>query len=78
MRAYVDAFGLLFGAFDFAVRADGRWIWLETNPNGQWAFVDEPTRRAITTALADHLQNGIPHKDISRPANRHRNREHSR
>ncbi|MGW1373938.1 ATP-grasp ribosomal peptide maturase [Streptomyces sp. NPDC002446] len=58
VRAYLDAFGLLFGAFDFAVRADGRWIWLETNPNGQWAFVDAPTRRAITSALADRLQEG--------------------
>ncbi|MGW2634519.1 ATP-grasp ribosomal peptide maturase [Streptomyces chattanoogensis] len=56
VRAYLDAFGLLFGAFDFALRADGRWIWLETNPNGQWAFVDAPTRRAIATALADQLQ----------------------
>ncbi|MEU9115279.1 ATP-grasp ribosomal peptide maturase [Streptomyces sp. NPDC048483] len=58
VRAYLDAFGLVFGAFDFAVRDDGRWIWLETNPNGQWAFVDEPTCRAIATALADHLQQG--------------------
>ncbi|WP_018541370.1 ATP-grasp ribosomal peptide maturase [Streptomyces sp. MspMP-M5] len=57
-RAYLDAFGLVFGAFDFAVRDDGRWIWLETNPNGQWAFVDGPTRRKIATALADHLQRG--------------------
>ncbi|MFJ9035702.1 ATP-grasp ribosomal peptide maturase [Streptomyces sp. NPDC102406] len=58
VRAFLDAFGLTFGAFDFALDADGRWWFLECNPNGQWAFVDDPTRRAITEALADTLQKG--------------------
>ncbi|MEU6825553.1 ATP-grasp ribosomal peptide maturase [Streptomyces atriruber] len=58
VHGYLDAFELAFGAFDFALDADGRWWFLECNPNGQWAFVDEPTRRAITQALADTLQKG--------------------
>ncbi|MFC5214329.1 ATP-grasp ribosomal peptide maturase [Streptomyces coerulescens] len=59
VRAFLHAFGLTFGAFDFALDADGRWWFLECNPNGQWAFVDEPTTLAITSALADMLQKGI-------------------
>ncbi|MBT2466545.1 ATP-grasp ribosomal peptide maturase [Streptomyces sp. ISL-66] len=58
VRAFLHAFGLSFGAFDFALDADGRWWFLECNPNGQWAFVDEPTTRAIASALADTLQKG--------------------
>ncbi|MDQ8707272.1 ATP-grasp ribosomal peptide maturase [Streptomyces sp. LHD-70] len=60
-RSFLHAFGLRFGAFDFALDADGRWWFLECNPNGQWAFVDEATTRAITHALADTLQKGTPH-----------------
>lgn len=59
VRAYLRAYGLIFGAFDFALGPDGRWWFLECNPNGQWAFVDEPTTRAIAQALADTLQKGV-------------------
>ncbi|MFF2851492.1 hypothetical protein ACFVT5_34945 [Streptomyces sp. NPDC058001] len=58
VRAFLHAFGLSFGAFDFALDSSGRWWFLECNPNGQWAFVDEPTARAIASTLADTLQKG--------------------
>ncbi|GAA0621036.1 ATP-grasp ribosomal peptide maturase [Streptomyces crystallinus] len=57
-RTFLHTFGLRFGAFDFALDEDGRWWFLECNPNGQWAFVDESTTRAIACALADTLQKG--------------------
>lgn len=57
-RAFLHTFGLRFGAFDFALDEDGRWWFLECNPNGQWAFVDEATTRAIASTLADTLQKG--------------------
>ncbi|MDX2932857.1 ATP-grasp ribosomal peptide maturase [Streptomyces ipomoeae] len=60
IRAYLRAFGLVFGAFDFALEAGGAWRFLECNPNGQWAFVDRDTIRAITRALADVLEKGHP------------------
>ncbi|WP_424213421.1 ATP-grasp ribosomal peptide maturase [Streptomyces sp. BI20] len=60
VRAYLDAFGLTFGAFDFALDPAGRWWFIECNPNGQWAFVDPPTVDAITRALADTLEKGTP------------------
>lgn len=57
-RTFLRTLGLHFGAFDFALDAEGRWWFLECNPNGQWAFVDEATTHAITSALADSLQKG--------------------
>ncbi|MEU2507956.1 ATP-grasp ribosomal peptide maturase [Streptomyces sp. NPDC007863] len=58
VRTYLRTFGLVFGAFDFALDSEGRWWFLECNPNGQWAFVGEETNRAIAGALADVLQKG--------------------
>ncbi|WHM36331.1 ATP-grasp ribosomal peptide maturase [Streptomyces sp. BPTC-684] len=60
VRAYLKAFGLVFGAFDFTLAKTGTWWFLECNPNGQWAFVDNPTCQTITRALADTLQKGAP------------------
>ncbi|GGZ18651.1 ATP-grasp ribosomal peptide maturase [Streptomyces inusitatus] len=62
VRRYLDAFGLVFGAFDFGVDQDGR-IWLyECNPNGQFAWFPEPITGRIVTALADQLQHGGDHR----------------
>ncbi|WP_217177361.1 ATP-grasp ribosomal peptide maturase [Streptomyces sp. AC495_CC817] len=60
IRAYLKAFGLVFGAFDFALEASGAWRFLECNPNGQWAFVDRETTGVIASALADLLEKGPP------------------
>jgi ATP-grasp ribosomal peptide maturase len=56
VRAYLDAFGLVYGAFDFGLGTDGRWWWYECNPNGQWAWFPDPISQPIATALADELQ----------------------
>lgn len=40
----VDLMGSLrinFASADFAVQADGEWIFLDLNPNGQWLFVED-------------------------------------
>ncbi|MEU8550181.1 ATP-grasp ribosomal peptide maturase [Streptomyces roseoverticillatus] len=60
IRTYLHAFGLAFGAFDFALGRDGVWRFYECNPNGQWAFVDDHTTGAITAALAGLLEKGTP------------------
>ena len=44
--------GLQFGAFDFAVDKDGRIIFLEVNPNGQWYWIEERTGLKISNAIA--------------------------
>ncbi|MGW3076373.1 MULTISPECIES: ATP-grasp ribosomal peptide maturase [unclassified Kitasatospora] len=60
--AYLAHFGLVFGAFDFALtgpeHADDSWMWIECNPSGQWAWMEPPTGLPMTAALADLLQRG--------------------
>ncbi|MGH3571817.1 MAG: ATP-grasp ribosomal peptide maturase [Pseudonocardiaceae bacterium] len=52
---YLDRFGLLYGAFDFSIDNDGRWWFLECNPNGQWGFIAQATGIPIGSAIADLL-----------------------
>src|SRR5690606_29919546 len=40
---YLDAFGLAYAAFDFAVDFDGRWWFLEANPGGQYGWLQAAT-----------------------------------
>jgi ATP-grasp ribosomal peptide maturase len=54
--AYLERFGLVFGAFDFAVDNDGRWWFLECNPSGQWAWLEPPTGLPMVAAMADLLE----------------------
>ncbi|MFH8288878.1 ATP-grasp ribosomal peptide maturase [Streptomyces sp. NPDC018059] len=59
MRAYLKHFGLVFGAFDFALTDSGEWIFIECNPSGQWAWMEPPTGLPMTAALADLLEGGL-------------------
>ncbi len=56
--AYLAEFGLNYGAFDFAVTAEGVWYFLECNPNGQWAWQPADTTRAIAHAITEQLAKG--------------------
>ncbi len=60
LRAFLDRFGLTFGAFDFAVAGDGTWQFLELNPNGQWGWLEDQTGLPLTAAFADLLARGAP------------------
>ncbi|GAA2558145.1 hypothetical protein GCM10010423_69940 [Streptomyces levis] len=57
LHSYLNAFGLVFGCFDFALTGDGDipqdWVFNECNPNGQWGWL--PDAADITTAFADIL-----------------------
>jgi hypothetical protein len=52
MSAYLDHFGLRYGAFDFVVEPDGTWRFLECNPNGQWLWLQDEADQPIAAALA--------------------------
>jgi ATP-grasp ribosomal peptide maturase len=52
--AYMNRFGLPYGAFDFAV-TDDRWYFLECNANGQFGWIEAETGLPITAAVADLL-----------------------
>jgi glutathione synthase/RimK-type ligase-like ATP-grasp enzyme len=50
--------GLVYGAFDFIVTPEGEYIFLEVNPHGQWAWVEELTGLPLAEALIDVLERG--------------------
>lgn len=56
--AFLKSFGLAFGAFDFVITPDGRWIMLECNPAGAYGWLEDALALPITSALADLLANG--------------------
>ncbi len=47
--------GLQFSAIDLALDADGQYYFLEINPNGQWAWIEERTGYELTRHLVDLL-----------------------
>jgi hypothetical protein len=49
---------LRFAALDFVVTPDNEWVFLESNPNGQWAWLQDATGLPITAAIADALTKG--------------------
>jgi len=44
--------GLRFSAFDFIKARDGRYVFLETNPSGQWLWLENITGFPITREIA--------------------------
>jgi len=56
-RQLVKRLGLAFGAIDFVLTPDDRYVFLEINPNGQWAWIQQlcpsiPIREALCELLA--------------------------
>ncbi len=57
-RKMMTRLGLTYGAFDFRRGEDGRVVFLELNPAGQWLFVEQRTAQPIAAALARVLCQG--------------------
>lgn len=56
VRRYLNAAGLVYGAFDFIVHRDTNdWIMLECNASGQWGWLAEQCHLPIASAIADEL-----------------------
>lgn len=55
--AFMNDLGLRFGALDFLIPPPDEWVFLEINPNGQWAWIDELSPD-IAHALATALEKG--------------------
>lgn len=55
MLAYLRAFRLHYGAFDFAITPDGEWVMFECNPSGQWLWLHHLAGLPIPAALAELL-----------------------
>ncbi|MEO7455075.1 MAG: MvdC/MvdD family ATP grasp protein [Gemmatimonadaceae bacterium] len=55
LLAFMAHFGLEYGAADLIVTPDGRYVFLEVNPNGQYGWAENMTGMPIGAAIADHL-----------------------
>ena len=53
--SFVRQFGLQFAALDFIVTPDDRYVFLEINPNGQWAWIEQLIDTPISSAIVDLL-----------------------
>ncbi|GAA3413591.1 MvdC/MvdD family ATP grasp protein [Streptosporangium vulgare] len=67
----VAELGLTFGALDFIVTPDGRYVFLELNISGQWAFVEILTGLPIGDAIADWLADATTRPDPKGPTDAH-------
>jgi glutathione synthase/RimK-type ligase-like ATP-grasp enzyme len=55
---FLDYFGLAYGAIDMILTPDGRYVFLENNPIGQFGWVEGRTGLPLTAALAEMLTAG--------------------
>jgi hypothetical protein len=53
--ALMDGMTLQYGAIDFVLTPDGRYVFLEINPNGQWLWLDDMLSLGISSAIAEWL-----------------------
>jgi hypothetical protein len=58
LRDYMATMGLTYAAVDFAIDADQRWVFLESNSAGQYFWLETNTGAPITHALCDVLAAG--------------------
>ena len=55
IKGFMDETGYRFGRFDF-IRKDGELWFLELNPNGQWAWLDEKNENGLVSLVADAIK----------------------
>ena len=55
IRGFMEETGHRFGRFDF-IRKDGELWFLELNPNGQWAWLDENNEHGLVSLVADAIK----------------------
>jgi len=54
----VETLGLAFGAIDMVLTPQGEYVFLEINPNGQWAWIEQRTGQPMSRSLVDLLVQG--------------------
>jgi MvdC family ATP-grasp ribosomal peptide maturase len=55
LRRLLETLGLVYGAVDLIVTPDGRHVFLEINPGGEWGMLERDLELPIAAALADAL-----------------------
>ena len=56
--AIVKELNLTFGALDFILTPDDKYVFLEVNINGQWAYIESMLGLPISDAIAELLARG--------------------
>lgn len=56
----VRGLGLRFCSADLVLTPDGRHVFLDLNPNGQWLWLEQEAGLPLSAAMADLLAAGIP------------------
>lgn len=51
LRLLMRRLGLVYGAIDLRLTPDGRFVFFEVNPSGQWLFIEERTGQPITDRI---------------------------
>jgi glutathione synthase/RimK-type ligase-like ATP-grasp enzyme len=52
-RKMLSSLGLRYGAFDFIVRPGGEEVFLEVNPTGEWAWLENSLGFPMRNAFID-------------------------
>jgi glutathione synthase/RimK-type ligase-like ATP-grasp enzyme len=55
LAEFMQRLGLVYGAIDMRLTPDGRYVFLEVNPAGQWLFIEGRTGQRISAAVAETL-----------------------
>lgn len=58
LRAFMAEFRLAYSAFDFVIMPSGQWVLLESNPGGQYGWLETRTGVPLTDTLVDLLAAG--------------------
>ena len=64
LLALMDAFGLNYGAMDLILTPDGRHVFLELNPAGEFMWLEQHPGLPIADALADVLIGQAPRRSL--------------
>ncbi len=56
--------GLVYGAIDMIRTPDGRHVFLEANPSGQWLWIEQRTGLGVSEALVDCLVHNAAPSDV--------------
>ncbi len=67
LRALLDELGLDYGAIDMIQTRDGRLVFLEVNPGGQYRWLEEHAALPISAAIAEVLTSPSARRAPARP-----------
>lgn len=60
IRNFLSYYGLAFAAIDMVQDVEGEYVFLEVNPNGQWAWIEGITHQPMRKAMVDLLTGSGP------------------